>query len=70
MASRTRRESLPAGATSPSSQAGLGTWLGFWELLASGIGIIVGAGIYVLIGEATAEAGGLVWLGLPPRRLS
>jgi APA family basic amino acid/polyamine antiporter len=30
--------------------------------LASGIGIIVGAGIYVLIGEATAEAGGTVWL--------
>ena len=40
----------------------LGTWIGFWELLASGIGIIVGAGIYVLLGEATAEAGGAVWV--------
>ena len=45
-----------------AAPGGLGTWLGFWELLASGIGIIVGAGIYVLIGEATAEAGGTVWL--------
>ncbi len=36
--------------------------LGFWELTASGVGIIVGAGIYVLIGAATAEAGASVWL--------
>lgn len=36
--------------------------LGFWELTASGVGIIVGAGIYVLIGTATAEAGAGVWL--------
>lgn len=36
--------------------------LGLVHLTASGIGIIVGAGIYVLIAPATAEAGGLVWL--------
>lgn len=36
--------------------------LGFWQLTASGVGIIVGAGIYVLIGPATQEAGAAVWL--------
>ncbi len=37
--------------------------LGFWEVTASGVGIIVGAGIYVIVGEATADAGNTVWLG-------
>lgn len=32
------------------------------HVTASGVGIIVGAGIYVLLGPATALAGGLVWL--------
>jgi basic amino acid/polyamine antiporter, APA family len=36
--------------------------LGLWEVTASGVGIIIGAGIYVLIGEAAAEAGNAVWL--------
>ena len=31
--------------------------LGPLELTASGVGIIIGAGIYVLLGPATAEAG-------------
>ncbi|MHB1090600.1 MAG: APC family permease [Ilumatobacteraceae bacterium] len=31
-------------------------------MTASGVGIIVGAGIYVLLGPATGLAGGLVWL--------
>lgn len=31
------------------------------QVTAGGVGIIIGAGIYVLIGEATAEAGGAVW---------
>ena len=31
-------------------------------MTASGVGIIIGAGIYVLLGPATAEAGGAVWM--------
>jgi hypothetical protein len=34
--------------------------LGLFEVTAGGIGIIIGAGIYVLLGAATAEAGPLV----------
>lgn len=36
--------------------------LGAAEVTASGVGIIIGAGIYVLLGAATAEAGNAVWL--------
>jgi APA family basic amino acid/polyamine antiporter len=36
--------------------------LNFWQVTASGVGIIIGAGIYVLIGTATQEAGSAVWL--------
>lgn len=36
--------------------------LGLPQLTVSGVGIIVGAGVYVLIAPATEEAGGLVWL--------
>lgn len=36
--------------------------LGLVDVTASGVGIIVGAGIYVLLGPATERAGGLVWL--------
>jgi APA family basic amino acid/polyamine antiporter len=36
--------------------------LNFWQVTASGVGIIIGAGIYVLIGAATQEAGSAVWL--------
>jgi APA family basic amino acid/polyamine antiporter len=36
--------------------------LGPLELTASGVGIIIGAGIYVLLGAATAAAGTGVWL--------
>lgn len=32
------------------------------EVTAGGVGIIIGAGIYVLVGTATAEAGAGVWL--------
>src|SRR5262249_6529163 len=35
--------------------------LGLVEVTAGGVSIIIGAGIYVLLGEATAEAGPLVW---------
>ena len=36
--------------------------LGLVEVTAGGVGIIIGAGIYVLLGEATAHAGPLVWV--------
>jgi amino acid transporter len=36
--------------------------LGLTEVTAGGVGIIIGAGIYVLLGAATAHAGPLVWL--------
>ena len=35
--------------------------LGLTEVTAGGVGIIIGAGIYVLLGAATAQAGPLVW---------
>ena len=59
LAARPPRPPVDATASQPGE---LQRTLGFWELLASGVGIIVGAGIYVLIGEATAEAGAAVWL--------
>lgn len=50
----------------PGHEAGgdarLSRVLGFWEVTASGVGVVVGAGIYVLIGEATAQAGAGVWM--------
>ena len=51
--------------TAPSSDdrpAGLQPVLGLLQVTASGIGIIIGAGIYVLLGPATARAGGTVWI--------
>src|SRR6185295_1003383 len=36
--------------------------LGLMEVTAGGVGIIIGAGIYVLLGAATAQAGPLVWV--------
>jgi len=36
--------------------------LGLGEVTAGGVGIIVGAGIYVLLGPATMHAGALVWV--------
>ncbi|HPD09740.1 MAG TPA: APC family permease [Methanoregulaceae archaeon] len=41
---------------------GLSRSLGFVEVTLSGIGIILGAGIYALIGTAAAGAGNAVWL--------
>lgn len=35
-----------------------------WHVTASGVGVIIGAGIYILIGPATERAGGLVWASL------
>jgi APA family basic amino acid/polyamine antiporter len=49
----------PVAAT---PQPSLRRVLGPLEVTASGVGIIIGAGIYVLLGAATARAGGAVWL--------
>lgn len=46
----------------PQSQPQLKRSLRLWQLVVSGVGIVIGAGIYVLVGDAAAEAGGLLWL--------
>lgn len=43
-------------------QTGLKRVLGPVEVILSGIGVILGAGIYALIGEAAATAGNALWL--------
>ncbi|MGA0710129.1 MAG: APC family permease [Ilumatobacteraceae bacterium] len=36
--------------------------LGLFQVTASGVAVIIGAGIFVLMGEATSRAGAMVWL--------
>jgi basic amino acid/polyamine antiporter, APA family len=36
--------------------------LTFWQITATGVGIVIGAGIYVLVGEAAKDAGNGVWI--------
>jgi APA family basic amino acid/polyamine antiporter len=36
--------------------------LGLFEVTVSGVGVILGAGIYALLGQGTALAGNAVWL--------
>ena len=45
-----------------NTQPNLDRRLGLWSTALSGIGIILGAGIYVIIGAASGDAGGTVWL--------
>ncbi len=45
-----------------TAQPQLSRRLGLWSTSLSGVGIILGAGIYVIIGAATADAGSAVWL--------
>ncbi len=47
---------------SDQAQVELRRTLNFWQVTASGVGIVIGAGIYVLIGSATQEAGSAVWM--------
>jgi APA family basic amino acid/polyamine antiporter len=51
-----------AGSSAPAPGPQLRRVLGPIEVTASGVGIIIGAGIYVLLGAATAQAGSGVWL--------
>ncbi len=57
MTSADFNSSEPAG-----SGPGLARTLGFGQVTASGVGIIIGAGIYVLLGTATVKAGAGVWM--------
>jgi basic amino acid/polyamine antiporter, APA family len=60
-----RRQELdvkPGSPDLPENTPGLHRTLGLGEVTAGGVGIIIGAGIYVLIGAATAHAGEMVWL--------
>jgi APA family basic amino acid/polyamine antiporter len=65
MWSRSRSRSPDPSDADPvqdaSARTRLPRVLGLLELTASGVGIIIGAGIYVLLGAATAEAGPAVW---------
>ncbi len=36
--------------------------LGIWEVTLAGVGIILGAGIYALIGKAAGIAGAGIWI--------
>jgi amino acid transporter len=36
--------------------------LGLWQVTVSGVGVILGAGVYALVGPAAARAGGGLWL--------
>lgn len=49
----------PAGLPAPPR---LRRSLGLWATTLTGVGTILGAGIYVLIGEAAADAGSAVWI--------
>ena len=62
MSSHTPPSATGEAGTNAATAAGLQRVLGLWEVTAGGVGIIIGAGIYVLIGAATAEAGASVWL--------
>jgi APA family basic amino acid/polyamine antiporter len=46
----------------PKRRTSLKRVLGLLEVTAGGVGIIIGAGIYVLLGAATAHAGPVVWI--------
>lgn len=49
-------------AATPPSPPQLRRTLGLWSVTISGIGIVLGAGIYVLVGEAAADAGSATWV--------
>src|SRR5262245_47017314 len=53
----------PTVVTPPvTSPALLRRTLGVWRVTLTGIGVILGAGVYALIGPAAAHAGGMMWL--------
>ena len=52
---------MQTSETETGSQPRLERSLSLWQVTISGVGIVIGAGIYVLVGEAAAEAGSIVW---------
>ncbi|MCB9706862.1 MAG: amino acid permease [Myxococcales bacterium] len=52
--------SSPAGGDAPAG--GLRVALGLFQTTMAGVGIILGAGIYVLVGVAAGEAGNALWI--------
>ncbi len=53
---------MEPSAAPTANKSGLQRSLGPLQVTASGVGIIIGAGIYVLLGSATAKAGAAVWV--------
>ena len=53
---------MASRSDSSSQPPGLRRVLGLPQVTAGGVGIIIGAGIYVLIGTATEKAGAAVWM--------
>lgn len=54
---------MPSGMTDlPTQQPRLVRAMGFWMLTAYGVGDILGAGLYALVGEIAGIAGSLSWL--------
>ncbi|HEU5319725.1 MAG TPA: amino acid permease [Methylomirabilota bacterium] len=49
---------MTAGSAAPSLRRALG----LWQVTAAGVGVILGAGVYALIGPAAAHAGQALWL--------
>lgn len=49
-------------ADSPSPQPALNQTIGGWQIMFYGLGSMLGAGIYALIGKATSSLGNAVWL--------
>ncbi|MBF8267954.1 MAG: hypothetical protein HW388_1462 [Dehalococcoidia bacterium] len=56
-------ETTPMQPASPGpEQRVLQRRLGLWSASLAGIGVILGAGIYALVGPAAGQAGGAIWL--------
>ena len=47
---------------SPPQQPALAQTIGGWQIMFYGLGSMLGAGIYALIGKAAAGLGNAVWL--------
>jgi APA family basic amino acid/polyamine antiporter len=54
---------MPAPAAPPRlATPALHRTLGLWQVTVSGVGVILGAGVYALVGPASARAGSALWL--------